>query len=386
MATEPATYRKDLVHPAGHGYGRNVGTNDDPIWIGERAGPVETAIIHATHGKPGTNSIDEALYLRNSADVGSHYLIGRGVHDGRLFVILPENLIAWHSGDTEPDRFQNATSIGIEIHAAVGEAITPAQFRTLAWLLVGLAMRHLLTPADIRSHRIVAYPPGRKSDPAMWQDVELNAWVAGVLIAPRPAELPALPELPAPSPAAPYDEHSPILGHPRATLEQAVAWFRGKDTGEYTSWDVRVILGGYWQTCSDTGVDPVLAIAQMIHETGHLTSFWSQRPRRNPAGIGVTGTPGAGVSFASWAPEPAHPERVSSIEAHIGRLLAYAVLPSYQTPAQADLVQRALSVRSLPTRYWATAPTLHGLEGKWAPGDNYANKIAEIANAIRGTR
>ena len=43
-------------------------------------------------------------------------------------------------------------------------------------------------------------------------------------------------------------------------------------------------------------LDPLVAVAQMVLETGNLTSFWSQTPRRNPAGIGVTGEPGAGDS------------------------------------------------------------------------------------------
>ena len=49
----------------------------------------------------------------------------------------------------------------------------------------------------------------------------------------------------------------------------------------------------------------------MAEETSHLTSFWSQRPRRNFAGIGVTGQPGAGLSF---------PDLKTAVHAHTGRL------------------------------------------------------------------
>ena len=97
----------------------------------------------------------------------------------------------------------------------------------------------------------------------------------------------------------------------------------------------------------------VIMIAQMIHETGALTSWWSQRPRRNPAGIGVTGqtrpekpATGAwqfdeqagiwkeGVAFPSWKDD--------SIPAHVGRMLAYALKDS-----QANDAQRALIALSL---------------------------------------
>ena len=69
---------------------------------------------------------------------------------------------------------------------------------------------------------------------------------------------------------------------------------------------------------------------------GNLTSWWAQRPLRNPAGIGVTGVTSAtrpimaraqdgavwreGCLFADWAN--------AAILAHVGRLLAYATQPS----------------------------------------------------------
>lgn len=193
-----------------------------------------------------------------------------------------------------------------------------------------------------------------------------------------------------------YTPDSPILGTPQATFEQAKTYCLAHCVREcqYTAYDVGSgIVPCYWSQCLAVGEDPVILLSQMIHETGGLSSWWSQRPRRNPAGIGVTGrnrseppTSGAwadlgggvwaeGVSFGSWAEE--------SIPAHAGRLLAYALAEGAGTPAQQQLIAKALAYRDLPDRYRGAAPTLRGLQGTWAvPGRLYATKLATIANAM----
>lgn len=136
-----------------------------------------------------------------------------------------------------------------------------------------------------------------------------------------------------------------------------------------------------------------MLVAQMIHETGCLTAWWAERPRRNPAGIGVTGRSapaeparGAwawdgerwkeGCSFLSWADH--------AIPAHVGRVLAYALAPGQGTDAQQALIAQALGVRPLPARFRGAAPTWEGLNGRWAvPGTTYAQRIAAVAAAIR---
>lgn len=112
----------------------------------------------------------------------------------------------------------------------------------------------------------------------------------------------------------------------------------------------------------------------MVEETGHLTSFWSQRPRRNFAGIGVTGKPGQGLSF---------PDLKTAVDAHTGRLLAYALPADAGDQAQGQLIKEALSFRMLPDRLRGAAPTLRGLAGTWAADPHYADKLAGVANDIR---
>jgi hypothetical protein len=179
---------------------------------------------------------------------------------------------------------------------------------------------------------------------------------------------------------------STIFGTPSATQEQAVAAILARHPdASYTPFDVRLIVSHYFRVCALVGVDPIIAIAQMMHETGTLTAPASLRPRRNPAGIGITGDGVPGVSFPDWG---------QSVVAQVGRLVAYFTKPGERTAMQQDLIAAALRYRDLPAKIQGSATCIrqlgqvHNPSGSgWAmPGDNYGNKIAEYANAIAGTK
>jgi N-acetylmuramoyl-L-alanine amidase-like protein len=137
----------------------------------------------------------------------------------------------------------------------------------------------------------------------------------------------------------------------------------------------REIVRLYDTTCTAVGLDPLLLVAQMVLETGGLTSFWSQPPRRNLAGIGVTGEPGVGKKFPGWPP---------AVRAHVGRLLRYAVREGVETEAQKPLIAEALQVRRLPKELWGVAPAVGNLgRGVWAADPFYAGKIIRLANEAR---
>jgi hypothetical protein len=191
-----------------------------------------------------------------------------------------------------------------------------------------------------------------------------------------------------------YTPNSAIIGPSSVTQARCVAYLCARPHGAYTEYDVRAIVAGYVRVCKEVGTDLTILIAQLAHETANLSSWWSQRPIRNPAGIGVTGAaivprPGTGVwqwnarlnvwcegcAFPSWADH--------AIPAHVGRLLAYALPDGAGTEAQQALIHEALRVRGLPHAYRGAAPTLRGLAGRWAvPGTDYPDKLALIANAI----
>lgn len=202
-------------------------------------------------------------------------------------------------------------------------------------------------------------------------------------VAPKvPKDKPKQKEEPEPQPqpevppaAGPVSAGTPLLRGPGATQKALADRILARDHGGYGAGEVREIVKTYVATAKEVGLDPLLVVSQMVLETGNLTSFWSQPPRRNPAGIGVTGEPGKGVSFSSWD---------KAVRAHIGRLLAYAIPEGQETPAQRKLIKEALAVRPLPSNLRGAAPKLSGLAGTWAADKKYAQKIARVANELRG--
>lgn len=188
---------------------------------------------------------------------------------------------------------------------------------------------------------------------------------------------------------------TPLLSAATATAAQVVRAVLRRPHGAYTATDVAAIADAYAATCAAGGLDLAMVAAQMIHETDNLSSWWAARPRRNPAGIGVTGreAPGKppagawardgaiwheGCSFATWAND--------AVPAHVGRLLAYALAPGQGTTLQQRLIAQALGYRTLPAgfRGVAAATGWQALNGRWAvPGADYDQRIARIAEAIR---
>ncbi|RRR69760.1 MAG: hypothetical protein EI684_14720 [Candidatus Viridilinea halotolerans] len=213
--------------------------------------------------------------------------------------------------------------------------------------------------------------------------------------------------MPSSPPNQPYTAASGLFGPPRADRAVVTANILKRPTGEYTNHDIRnVILPAYWECATHTGLDPVLVLAQSIHETGNFCSWWAARPRRNPAGIGVNGRtaerqpPGPyatgegwefntetkqwqmGLRYATWQDD--------AIPIHIGRLLAYLLPAEAGTPAQRELIERALAQRPLPAALRGSVHVLRQLGRAhnptgigWAsPGTYYGERIAAVANGL----
>jgi Mannosyl-glycoprotein endo-beta-N-acetylglucosaminidase len=196
---------------------------------------------------------------------------------------------------------------------------------------------------------------------------------------------------------------SVVMAAPRAAQEKAAAYINQRKVSmQYSVYDISsVIVPAYYEEARKVGIDPVIALAQVIHETGFLSSWWCARPRRNPAGIGVTGEmkksltraeaeseawaydPDVhlwkkGLSFGNWTDE--------SIPAHIARMLGYAVKKENMTADQLAYYTEHTIRRPLPPRVIGCAPTLAGFEGTWAvPGKGYADRLAAFATAIINT-
>jgi hypothetical protein len=216
---------------------------------------------------------------------------------------------------------------------------------------------------------------------------------AAPISTPTPTSVP----IPTPSPTlSPVPGDANILGSASGSVDQTAAWLIAYADPSYTPSDLRVIVESYQRVGESVGIDWFVAVAQMAHETGNLTSFWSLRPQRNPAGIGVTGVwqsdPPAdqtgwayntqrsrwerGISFPTWADD--------AIPAHLGRLLAYALTDAQANAAQRAMITKALSYRGITNTNRGTAQTWVGLNGRWAvPGATYGQTILSLAQRIR---
>jgi hypothetical protein len=252
--------------------------------------------------------------------------------------------------------------------------------RFLKLSLVALATGILATKTRAEENQPAASMPTIASLPLV---------IAPPLI-PTPTPIPPPPT----PPPAPGD--ASLLGIATGTVDQAVAWLASRADQSYTDFDLRAIVEAYQRIGAVVGMDWFTAVAQMAHETGNLTSFWSLRPQRNPAGIGVTGvwqydqpvdiTGWAfntqrvrwerGLTFPTWADD--------AISAHLGRLLAYALTDDQANQAQRDLIASALAYRGISNTNRGMAQTWIGLNGRWAvPGTTYGQTILALAQRIR---
>lgn len=369
-------------------------------------GAIRAVVIHDMEAPEGASTAENVGHWwagPTAPQSSCHY----GVDSDSICQYVREADIAWHVPSMNHD------SIGVE-HAGYAkqsaadwdDAYSRAMLARSAPLFAELCTRYGL-PAKyldaaalkrgekgITTHRqaSLAYTPGGHTDPG--PNFPIAAFVALV------ASHMAVPPLPPPDPPdipAPTGEQTPILGAPLVTLEQAVAAVnkhRPEGANGYSLASVTEILTAYRGTTASVGVSFGVAVAQMVKETGWLTSWWSARPRRNPCGYGVTGATFAtealakaakapysfnpitgrwalGCSFDRWAPD--------AVDAHVGRLAAYAVAIGAETPNQLRLIDIALKVRALPDAKRGKSPTLGGLDGVWAvPGKGYGASIAAI--------
>ena len=373
----------------------------DPDVVARRA-----VVLHITDGVDSRktlgspNSKVSSHFLNRQEGVYQHvsifdtsYANGLSYKNGR-WIDPAGNVVNPPWQGLEPPTNPNYTTISIENEGRPGIPLSPKQQQQLTAILRALAVQYpqfmpYVPGVNLIGHRDIA-PIHRARCPGSAFDFQAIAAAANadLLGATQPG-------------AALLTEHSNIFGAPSITFDQGVDFIL-KRGSLYTPYDVRVIVGQVFHVCQPVGVDPGRVLAQIIHETSEqidddpewepLSSFWAQRPRRNPAGIGVDGTPGHGVLFPTW---------LDSIQAQVGRLLRYFLKPGQGTEAQQHLMETALKWRPLDRVAWGSCTELQHLgaihnpanaglpRNKWRsgwawPGEFYGRKIAEIANAIRG--
>jgi N-acetyl-anhydromuramyl-L-alanine amidase AmpD len=134
----------------------------------------DTVVVHATV----FNSLDEVIrhFANPQTQVSAHYTIDR---DGTVVSHVPEDQRAWHAGESRMKDGRvnvNDFSIGIElVNLNDGNDPFPAlQLAALRELVKEIIARHPIH--HIVPHYEVAVPPGRKSDPAGFDE----SWFRGL--------------------------------------------------------------------------------------------------------------------------------------------------------------------------------------------------------------
>jgi len=136
---------------------------------------IDTVVIHATV----FDSIEEVIryFSATASHVSAHYSIGR---DGRIVSHVPEGNRAWHAGHSKMKDGRtrvNDFSIGIEL-VNRNDGVDPypaSQIRSLRILLKSILSRHPIR--YVVPHYECADPPGRKSDPAGYDE----SWIRDLL-------------------------------------------------------------------------------------------------------------------------------------------------------------------------------------------------------------
>jgi hypothetical protein len=201
-----------------------------------------------------------------------------------------------------------------------------------------------------------------------------------------------------------FSETSGLFGPALTSEARVAAAILARPHGEYTEHDIaQVIVPTYFRLSASVGLNPVLVVAQAIVETENFSSWWAARPRRNPAGLGVSGRTSAtrpadganwewdergqfwrsGCRFATWQ---------DAIPAHVGRLLAYVLASKDTSERDRPLINQALGYLPLNGRVRGTVRCLRQLGQRhnpsglgWAkPGTYYGKNIAAVAQRLAG--
>lgn len=350
-------------------------------WTTRRT-PIKYIVIHTTGGTDSRGWLSKwnrKVPTSGQNDVSIHYLVQR---DGNIYQIAPDNTRAWHVGTCmmpEGETDGNGYSLGIEIEHLNEPDYPEKQLNAVAELVHELMEKYKIPGKFVISHASCARPgPNiRKVDPVNfnWTDF----WDRLLKIDNPPSQS-----------GAKYTAYSPLINTPIVDARAVAEKIATHKSPNYTPDDLRLIVGYYSKYGAQTGVDWIYALSQSIHETGWFSSWWSARPRRNPAGIGVSGQTSTtrpkdpqnwvfykgvyrrGQSFESWD---------IAVQHHLARLLCYALRDDELNDQQKKFITLIDTSRLAKIR--GCARQAIGLNGVWAvPGLGYSQKLADIANSL----
>lgn len=154
-----------------------------------------------------------------------------------------------------------------------------------------------------------------------------------------------------------------IYGDSVATKSQAVALIKYYNPEVKLECSVEELVDLYWQEAEREGVRPDLALAQALVETGYFRYGGDVHHNQNNfCGLGTTGNGVKGAEFKT-------PE--IGVRAHIQHLLAYTQKKRPSTKIVDPRYELAHNIRLER----GVVDTWYGLNGTWAMGSNYCEKI-----------
>lgn len=218
-------------------------------------------IIHSTNGNRYSSFAGEANFIRNSKAIGAHFLVGKYAEIAQC---LPPELRAHHAGVTI-EGFFNSDSIGIETHFTPGELWTSKGTEALTWLVQNLMQDFDIPILRIETHRKVALPAGRKSDPSQWSDQQFYDWRSGLLQSTLRADIQVIGV----SPSSTLDQWSRSILRNGAVLSE-------------------VERNRLYQRCRDYEIEPSFVLSIMKHE-GDFGRSPLQRITNNPFNVRAEG-------------------------------------------------------------------------------------------------
>ena len=155
----------------------------------------------------------------------------------------------------------------------------------------------------------------------------------------------------------------PLMGSNLTTFSRFYRHIASKN-GNMDEYYVRRLYDTYLLECRKEGVDPVVALSQMVHETNYLLFTGAVGATQyNYAGLGSTSPGTPGLDFGTMD---------VGVRAHVQHLKAYGSTD----PLVGDLVDPRFS---FVTR--GSAPTVMALTGRWAVDPGYGPKL--LAHAYR---
>ncbi|MCD8199068.1 MAG: glucosaminidase domain-containing protein [Phascolarctobacterium sp.] len=165
-----------------------------------------------------------------------------------------------------------------------------------------------------------------------------------------------------------------IFGPPVATKDQAATLILQNNPTAQLACTVPALVDIYWEEAASEGVRPDLALCQAIIETGFFKYGGDVRHNQNNfCGLGVTGGGKKGASFKS-------PK--IGVRAHIQHLLAYTLKRLPSKPIVDPRYKVAHNIRLER----GIVDTWYGLNGNWATGSQYCEKIMAIYQRMLSTK